>query len=158
MNTTVKTALAIGALCVGWTFVMGVTGWYKHPTMLNLFWVVAVIEIACLIWGLRRTATTLGYWPQVGAGTAASALAGVIVFLGSLVFTTVAFPQYFEEIRAVQAELLRARGMSDADIAATQQIGASLQTPFWQALLGLIGTTVTGFLTSLVVAAFYRKR
>lgn len=158
MNATVKTALAIGVLCVAWSFVMGVTAWYKHPTLLNLFWVVAAIEIGCLLWGLRQTAASNGYWQQVGAGTAASALAGIIVFCGSLLFTTLAFPHYFEEIRAVQAEMLRARGMSDSEIAAAQQLGASFQTPFWQALFGFIGTAVTGFFTSLVVAAFYRRR
>lgn len=158
MSVTVKTALAIGTLCVVWTFVMGVTGWYKHPTLLNLFWVVVAIEIGCLLWGLRQTAASNGYWQQVGAGSVASAFAGIIVFCGSLVFTTFAFPRYFEEIRAVQAEMLRARGMSDSDIAAAQQLGASLQTPFWQALFGFIGTTVTGFLASLVIAAIHRKR
>jgi len=39
-----------------WTLVMGVTGWYKHPVLLNMFWVVVLIEIGVLVWGLRQTA------------------------------------------------------------------------------------------------------
>jgi uncharacterized protein (TIGR00369 family) len=49
-----------------------------------------------------------------------SAIAGVLAFGGSLLFTTVAFPRYFDELRAIQ--------------------GPSTQTPLTAALSGLGGT------------------
>src|SRR4051812_6875371 len=55
MRSILKAGILLGALTVGWTLVMGVTGWYKHPTLLNLFWVVIPLEIAVLVWALRRT-------------------------------------------------------------------------------------------------------
>ena len=55
-NVTVKSGIWLGVLCVLWTLVMGVTGWYKHPVLLNMFWVVVLIEIGVLVWGLRQTA------------------------------------------------------------------------------------------------------
>ena len=36
-NVNVKAGIWLGVLVSVWTLLMGVTGWYKHPVMLNLF-------------------------------------------------------------------------------------------------------------------------
>ncbi len=70
MPAILSAGLLIGVLCGAWTFVMGFTGWYKDPTMLNLFFVVILIEIGGLIWGLRKTALEgRTYGGQIVAGT-----------------------------------------------------------------------------------------
>lgn len=159
MNTIVKYGLWIGALCVIWTFVMGLTGWYKHPTLMSLFWLVVVIEIAFLIVGLRETAAAGNkYWQQVAAGTGMAAVAAVIVFCGSFLFTSVVFPEYFGEMQAMQAEMLRAAGKTDAEIATAIDMAKALQTPLVNALSGAIGTVATGLVSSLVIAAFCRQK
>ena len=48
--------LLIGVLCSLWMFMMGFTGWYRDPAKLNLFFIVFLILIGGLVWGLRRTA------------------------------------------------------------------------------------------------------
>jgi hypothetical protein len=48
--------------------------------------------------------------------------------------------------------------MNEADIAAHMKQYSSQQTPFWQALLGFIGTVITGFIASLIVSIFYRRK
>ena len=158
MSSTVRTGLLVGAAVVAWTFVMGITGWYLHPTLLNLFWAVIPIQVALLVAGLRSSAAENGYGKQVLSGTLASLLAAVLIFCGSLLFTTVAFPRYFEEIRAVQAEILAKSGKSPEEVKAQVEAMVSMQTPFLQALFGAIGTVVTGLVSSLVIAAFARKR
>lgn len=158
MSPTLRTGLLIGAAVVGWTFVMGVTRWYVHPTLLNLFWMVIPIQVVLLVLGLRSTAAANGYGKQVLSGTLASVIAAAVIFSGSLLFTTVAFPNYFEEIRAAQTEMLARAGKSPEEVRAQVEAMASTQTPFLQALFGAIGTVGTGLVTSLVAAAFARKR
>lgn len=158
MSVPVKTGVLIGTACVAWTFVMGLTGWYKHPVLLNLFWAVVAIEVGFLVWGLCQTAAANTYWPQVGVGTLASAVAAAIIFCGSVLFTAVVFPHYFMELREIQAQVLTARGQSADQIAATQALAAPFQTPVVNALMGVVGTVITGFVASLVIAAFRHKK
>lgn len=158
MSPTLRTGLLIGVAVVAWTFLMGVTRWYLHPTLLNLFWMVIPIQVVLLVFGLRSTAATNGYGRQVLSGTLASVLAALLIFCGSILFTTVAFPNYFEEIRAVQAEMLTRAGKGPEEIRAQVEAMVSTQTPFLQALFGAIGTIGTGLVSSLVIAAFARKR
>jgi hypothetical protein len=157
-NVTVKSGIWLGVLCVLWTLVMGVTGWYKHPVMLNMFWVVVLIEIGVLVWGLRQTAPSTAYLGQLGNGTLIAVVGAAIIFCGSLLFTTVLYPHYFEEMRVLQTEMLRSSGRTEAEISAALEMGAMMQTPLVNALMGVLGTVVTGFLASLVIAAFARKK
>jgi hypothetical protein len=158
MNQTLKTGVWIGVLCVAWTFVMGFTGWYKDPALVNAFFLVILVEVALLAVGLRKTAATQGYGRQVLTGTLMAVVAAAIIFGGSLLFTTVAFPTYFQDVRAAQEEMLRAAGKTPAEIEAAVRAASAGQTPLANALAGVVGTVVTGLVASLVIAAFFRKR
>lgn len=158
MSVTIKAGVLIGGLCAVWTFVMGFTGWYKHPVLLNAFWVVVLIQIGVLVWALRQTAAERSYWGQVGAGTLMSVIAGAILFCSSLLFTVVVFPHYFEDLRAMHGELLRSAGTPEADVKAQVEAAAASETPLMQAVSGLIGTVMTGLVASLIIGAFARRR
>jgi hypothetical protein len=138
---------------------MGFTGWYRDPSLQALFWVVVIIEIAVLVWGLRHTAREgRAYGAQVGAGTLMALFGGVIIFIGSIIFTTVVFPQYFQELRVLGEETLRSQGLSEEELTTTLDQTAAFQTPFVSALMGFLFTIVTGVLASLVIAVFARKK
>ena len=159
MNTTTRGGILIGVLCGLWTFVMGFTGWYKNPALLYAFWLVIPIQIGVLVWGLRKVASTgKQYGGLLGAGTLMSLIGGVILIFTSLFFTTVVFPNYFNELRAIQEEMLRNSGQSEAEIAAALEASAMTNTPIMQALFGFIGTVVTGFLASLIIGAIVKKK
>ncbi|HCA81539.1 MAG TPA: hypothetical protein DEP53_17545 [Bacteroidetes bacterium] len=158
MNRTVKTGVILGLLVVAWTFIMGVTGWYKDPALLNLFWLVILIQIAVMIWGLKGTSVGATYGSQVKSGTMMSVIGGVIIFCGSLLFTSIAFPHYFEELRSVGEELLKSQGKTESEVKALLDAQAPMQTSFWQALFGFIGTLVTGVIVSLIAAAFLKGK
>jgi hypothetical protein len=154
-----KAGIALGVLVAVWTFLMGFSQWYKDPTLQYLFWAVIIIQIGVLIWGLTVSARQEpGYWKQVGTGVMISVIGAVIIFFSSLLFTTVVFPRYFEEVRAAGVEVMKSQGMSDARIAEEVARLAPTQTPFLQALFGVIGTIVTGFVISLPLAAIFRKK
>jgi hypothetical protein len=157
MHPILSTGIVIGVLCAIWTFVMGFTGWYKDPAMANVFFIVIPIEIAGLYWGLKRTAAEeRTYRAQVVAGTLMSVVAGVIIIVSSLLFTTVAFPEYFQELDAAQRQILQSQGKSVAEIEQTLRDNASTTTPMGQALAGFVGTLVTGILASAVIAIWVR--
>lgn len=159
MKQIVVPGVVLGLLCVTWTFVMGLTGWYKHPTLANLFWVVVAIQIATLVWGLRKTAQEgRTYGRQVLAGTAMSAVAAPVIFAGSMLFTTVAFPRYFEELRQVHEQILRAQGLPQDKITEALTEAAKTQTSFNSAISGAIGTIVTGLVVSAVIAIWVRAK
>jgi hypothetical protein len=159
MNPILSAGLLIGVLCGVWTFVMGFSGWYKDPTMLNLFFFVIVIEIAGLIWGLRKTAAQgRTYSGQVVAGTLMSIVAGLVIICSSLLFTTVAFPDYFTELNAAQRAMMQQQGKSDAEITAAIDAAAPMQTPIANALAGFLGTFITGVVASAIIAIWIRTR
>ena len=159
MNTIVKAGLILGILCEVWTFLIGFTGWYKDPALVNLFYVVILIQAGVLIWGLQQTAAQgRKYGGQVGAGTLMSAVASVIVIVGSLLFTTVVFPDYFQEIAAMTESMLADKGMSGEEIQQVMDAQAAFTNPMVNAITGAVMTIITGCILSLGIAAFVRAK
>jgi uncharacterized membrane protein YeaQ/YmgE (transglycosylase-associated protein family) len=158
MSVPIRAGILLGVLCVFWTFVTGFTGWYKDPVMMNLFFLVIPLEIGIVIWALRKTAPTTGWGGQVVNGLVLSLVASVIIFAGSMVFTTVVFPNYFSDLQAMQTAMLKSSGMAEAQIQSTVALTAAMQTPFMNAISGVIGTVVTGVLVSAIAGAFFRKK
>jgi hypothetical protein len=158
-HQVLRTGLWIGAACVAWMLVMGVTGWYAHPTLQYLFLAVVIpAEVALLVLGLRRTATANGYGGQVVAGTLMAVVAAVVIAAGSLVFTTVLVPDYFQRLRSAHEQVLRDAGRSQAEIDQAIAAAETGETPVSNALGGVIGTIATGVVTSLVAAVFLRRK
>jgi hypothetical protein len=153
MNPILSAGLLIGVLCGVWTFVMGFTGWYRDPALNYAFFLVILIEIAGLYWGLKQTAAEgRAYGAQVLAGTMMATVAGVIIIGSSLLFTMVVFPDYFQELEAMQRHLLAAQGKSPAEIETDVRAATAMATPMAQAMSGFIGTLITGILVSAVIA------
>ena len=158
MNSTIKSGILIGVLCGVWMLIMGYTSWYKNPTMYNVFFVVILLQIGVMVWGLKQTAADKAYAGQVIEGTLMSVYGGVILFVLSLVFTGVLFPHYFEEIQNMYAQIMRSQGKTEQEIADAVQAAMKTQTTFLQALFGLLGTVATGVVASLIIAIIYRKK
>jgi TM2 domain-containing membrane protein YozV len=159
MNPILSTGITIGVLCSLWTMVMGYSGMYKDPSRANLFFLVILIEIAGLVWGLRKTAPEgRRYGGQILAGTMMAIVAGIIVIGSSLLFTTVLFPNYAQELERMYRTTLQQQGKTEADIAAAVQANAASWTPMAQAMSGFLGTLVTGIVASAVIGYFVRRR
>ena len=160
MTPTLTAGLLLGVLCGVWTFVMGFTGWYKDPGKASAFFVVIAIEVGVLMWGLTQTARKEGrtYSGQVVAGTLISIIGGVVIVGFSLLFTTVAFPEYFTEMEAAYRGILRQEGKTEAEIATLIAEWSKGQSPMLQALYGFLGTFVTGVVVSAVLAIWVRAR
>lgn len=159
MKSTLKAGLLLGILVVVWILVTGVTGWYKDPALQPLFYLVVLIEIGVLIWGLRLTAKEgKTYGGLIGAGTMMSIIGAVVIFFASILFTTVVYPNYFADVRQAGLEALLSKGMTADQAEAQLKMMDPMETPFVQALIGAVMTVVTGFVASLVIAAVIRKK
>ncbi len=159
MHPILAAGLLVGLFCGLWTFVMGFTGWYKHPVMIRAFWFVVVIEIVGLVWGLRQTAREgRGWASQVLAGTMMSVIAGVVIVASWLLFTTVFFPDYFAEIEQMGREVARQQGRSEAEIAQAVEASRLVATPMTQAMAGFTGTLIPGIVASAAIALVIRAK
>lgn len=159
MKTIVSTGLVLGVLVVLWQLVMGYSGWYKHPQLLNLFFLVIPLQVAVLWWGLRKTAAEgRGYGGQVLAGLLMSLIGGVLIVAGSFLFTTVLFPNYHAELAAIYEQQLRAGGQGEAQVQAALAEYAKVNNSNVSAMGGFVGTAVTGLVVSLLLATFVRKK
>lgn len=157
-KTVISGGVALGLAVAGWTLVMGFSGLYLHPTLNTLFFVVVPVQVGILIWALRRTRDTgAEYGGQVKAGTLLSVVAAPIVFVQSYVFTTVLFPNYFADLRAVHEQMLRADGIDDATLARALEQGGT-PTSLQNAITGAIATIITGVVVSAIIAIFVRTR
>jgi len=158
LKPTVKAGIVLGVLVGLWTLIMGLSGWYKDPVMVNVFFVVILFELGVLVWGLKLTAPESSYWQQVWNGTLIALVGSVIIFCFSYLFTTVLYPHYFAELQEVQEKMLREQGKTPEEIQTIVQAGKVMATPLMNALSGVLGTVVTGFVASLVIGAFLRKK
>ena len=151
--------IVLGLAVVAWTFIYGFTGWYKHPSLYNLWWLVILIQLGVIGWGLTLTrAEGKRYGGQILSGTLISVYGGIIIFFGSLLFTSVVFPEFFEETRNLQAEVLAQKGMTVDQIESTQAMTAPMQTPVVNAVISAVMTVITGFILSLILGAVIRKK
>lgn len=153
-----RTGALLGVLVALWTFVMGFTGWYRQPSLLFLFWLVIPLQIVVLVLMLRKTAPAAGYLRQVQNGVAASVIASIIIFASSLLFTMVVFPSYFAELEALGRLQMAKQGLSPEQIEAVVKAQAPMQKPLGSAFAGALGTWITGLFTSLIAAAWLRKK
>ena len=160
MHPILAGGFLIGGLCSAWIFVNGVTGFYKDPVMSARFVpVVSMLEIAALIWALRRTAAQgRTYSGQIVAGTVMAMIGAAIIFCASMAFTTFFYPHYFTEINDMSREVMRKGGQSDQQIDAAIAAVAGWQTPVAFALAGVLGTVVTGVVASAIIAVWIRSR
>jgi Protein of unknown function (DUF4199) len=158
MPPTLRAGVILGLALAAWTLVMGLTGWFRHPSLWILAWLAVPMQIAFLLWTLRNLAPTSGYGRQLWNGVSVSLLASMIVYAASLLFTTRVFPHYFQDLEALGRQLMARQGLSPAQIEAVVRDQAPLQTPRARAMAGAIGTVATGFLTSVIAGLWLRKR
>jgi hypothetical protein len=159
MKTILKYGLILGLLVCLWSAVVIAAGWYKDPAMLLLFFLVIPLQITILVAALRETAETgASYGKQVLNGVAVSLVGGVIIVLGSVVLTTVVFPDYFPNIKELGHTMLERSGQTAEAIEETMKANAAMYEPWPNALNGFIGTMITGVVASAIAGLFLRKK
>ena len=160
MNMIIRGGVMLGVLVTIWSWVFAFTGMHKNMAAAMAFPLVAtVIEIAVLVWALKKTAAQgRGWGGQVSAGTLLSFVGGCLILATSYMLVTSLYPNYFAELNAACAEYWRAQGKDDAFIQAELAKAAPMQTPTAQAVMGFVATVVTGFIVSAIAAIWIRHK
>jgi len=116
--------------------------------------VAFLLQIAAVVALLAHARHEHRYGQQLLGATVLSAVASVLIFFGSLLATSVLFPDAIEQLRATTRTALVEQGASQADITAAL---ASI-TPMAQAWAGVIGTMVSGPFIAALAAIGLRRR
>lgn len=160
MHPTLRYGILLGLGVAAWGFIFNLLGWHRQPSLYFLRFILVVVayQVALLIWALRGTAREGGYGRQVWNGVSISLLASLIVYGTSILFVTVIFPNHIQESVAASRQLMAAQGRTVEQIEAIVKAQAPLQTPRASAMAGVFGTVMTGLLTSLIAAVWFRRK
>ena len=160
MKTIIRGGILLGILVSIWTFVYGMAGMHRSMSTAMLFPLVAtVIELAVLVWALRRTAAEGRRWfGQVSAGTLLAFIGGCLILATSYLYVTQFHPTMMAEANDASIAFWRQQGWDEAKIQSTMAEQAPYQTPMAQAVVGFLATVVTGFVLSAILALFIRSK
>jgi hypothetical protein len=156
----VKAGIMFGAAVVVWQLIFGFAGMYKNPALGWVFPVIAIaITAGVLFWALKQTAAEgKRYWGLVGTGMVIALIACVLIIGGSLLYTSVLFPDYADVALSQAAEQFEAQGLPEEQREVQMKAAEWLFSPVPQALMGAVMTLITSFVVSLIVAAIVRKK
>ena len=156
----VKAGIVFGAIVVVFQMILGFTGIYKNPALGWVFPVVATaITAGVLFWALKQTAAEgKRYWGLVGTGMVIALIACVLIIGGSLLYTSVLFPDYADIALAQAAEQFEASGLPEEQIEVQMKATEWLVSPVPSAILGAVMTLITSFVVSLIVAAIVKQK
>lgn len=158
MRQSVIAGVVLGVIVAIWTQIMGITGMYKNPSLAWLFWLVIAINIGVVIWGLGKTRAQNGYGGQVAAAVVIGIVGAVLIMLNSYLLTTAVVPEYLDEIKAVQEEMILQAGSPQEVVDVQLATLDKVMTPGVQAVMGGIGTLLTSLITGLIAAIWIRKK
>jgi hypothetical protein len=162
MRQSVIGGVALAILVALFSIVTAAAGVHKNPSLGWVFALVAtVINVGVVVWTLRRTRDEgRRYGGQLLAGLVMALVAAVLIFCNSLLVTQVLFPDYLDEARDVQEEVLvtRSAGAPEEQIAAQRQVMDAFMTPKAQAGIGAVMTVITTMIVTLIAAIFIRKK
>ncbi len=115
--------------------------------------VAFALQVLAVVAALWTTQAEHRYGQQVLGAVQLSAVASVLIFVGSLVATSVLFPDAIPELRAATATRLAQAGASPSEIAAA----TGGITPIGEATAGVIGTMISGPLIGAIGAIWLRS-
>ncbi len=141
------------------TYVLGITGWYRNESISWLTYVLLPIQIAVFIWGLNET-KKLGnnYLRQLWIGAAMSLVAGVLTAIASFLYSQVFFPNYLPELRTVVETSLKEASISAERLQKELQLFDSVYSPTSLAAQSVVGSVISGFVMSAIIAIFIRAK
>ncbi len=158
MNHAVKWGLGLGAAVGLQNFVFGAAGWHTSATAPIVYLVIAIgLNVAAVVFCLRRTAADTGWAGQLLHGLALGAVASVLVFASSWLVSAVVFPDYFAEMAAGYREDLSQTDMPPAEID-EMVAGIAATSPVRSAFEGVAGTLGTSLLAAAVGGIWLRRK
>jgi hypothetical protein len=159
MSVVIKWSVILTVLVAIVSVIINVAGLHKSPVAGGLGFIVLalLINLGVIALALKETAARNAYGAQLMNGVLIGLVAGVLILLTSWLLTTVIFPDTLEEMKEGYIAFFESAGLP-ADQVATQIEALEQQTPFRQALNGLIGTFFTSAIGAAIIGIFLRRK
>lgn len=159
MNAVVKGGVVLAVLVSLVSILLIATGLHENPLVGGLGSIAAyvVIDVAVVWWTLRQRAVVDAYGRQVLNGLLVGLLGAVLIFVLSMVITTVLFPQAMDEMKASQLEWMESMEMPEEALDA-QIAKIEAATPMAAALQGAVFTVITSVIAAAIIGIFVRRK
>ena len=97
------------------------------------------------------------YGQALGFGTMLVVVAAVLSAIYTYLFVAIIDPDIIDKILAISEEEMLKKGMSDDQVEMAQSFSKKLMSPVVMSITGFIGTSIVGFILSLITSAFLKK-
>ena len=158
MSAPVRWGVMLGAGVTALNLLFGFAGWHRVYEMSFAFLAAAIVmNIGAIVLCLRARASHDGWGGQMKNAFVLATIASVIIFAGSMVVTTVIFPDYFGEMAEGYREAYVNLGHSPEEV--RDLVAATAATsPVRSAVDGVVGTMVTSVVMAAIAGVWLRKR
>ncbi|MDH3628819.1 MAG: DUF4199 domain-containing protein [Acidobacteriota bacterium] len=158
MSAAVKGGLGLGIAVVVFNLIFLGAGMHRNPLLGFLAIAIYIgLTILFLVLALRKSRTENPYLKQVMSSVVLGVVAAVIITIGSIVLTTMVFPDSIQQQSEATLEFLEGANLPQEALDAQIEKLESL-TANGQAIQGGIFTIITCLVVGLIAAIFVRKK
>jgi uncharacterized integral membrane protein len=155
-----KWGAILGFVLIGITLIMYLADQATNPIFTGL---TLGAMVAFLILSMRdyraQNSGYMAYGEGLGVGALLSAVAGLLSSAFITFYNVVIDPTVQQRALEQAREKMESQGMmSDEQIDQAMEMSEKFQTPGFTFMAGIFGTLIMGFLLSLIVAAFIRRK
>ncbi len=157
-RTAMIYGLYVGIFFTLYSVILYVTGQTQNKSLAFIaypLYVVAIV-LAQINYRNREMNGSLTYSQGVGFGIAVMFFSGMILTLYTLILFKID-PSLIDLIKADAEEKYMSSGMSEDQVEAAMSVASKMMTPGWMAIMGLLGSVISGLLISLVTSIFVKR-
>ena len=138
--------------------VFGLAGWHRRYEMAFVFLaVVILVNTVVVVLCLRERAFAEIWVGQIRNGLIVGVVGGGIIFVASLLATTIVFPDYFAEMAEGYRMAYVEMRLSEDEVADLVTATAAT-SPIRPAFDGVVGTLVTSLVVAAIAGIWLRKK
>ena len=157
MKGPVRWGVILGCAVAVLSLVFGLAGWHRTYEMSFVFLAIAILlNLVAVVLCLREGASSESWLGQVKNALVVGLVGAAIIFVTSLLLTTVVFPEYFTEMAEGFRETFTEMGLSEAEVG-EQMAATSAFSPVRSALDGVVGTIATSLLVGMIAGVWLRR-
>jgi hypothetical protein len=159
MSAAIKAGVALAVAVEIFSVIFAVAGLHQKGPLFGIVFLLVVIglNIGCIVWGLKQTSGENGYGKQLLNAIVIGLVAGVLIFVFSMVNLNVLFPNYLEESKLASIEFLENANLPE-EVLNQQVAKVEGQTATGASIQGTIGAFFTSLIVGAIVAIFSRKK
>jgi hypothetical protein len=159
LKVSMNHGLIIGAILIAFAFLTSLAGKEGGSLIRLLHWavIIAAIYYSEKTWRDQYCGGNISYSSALGFGVRTMFFASIIYGFYTMIYMNWIRPEAINETLMAIEESYFQMGFSDDQIEQFMDAARRLQTPVWQMITTILGTTFSGFIISLIVSLFIRK-